>query len=328
MNKNQIETNVKAGNLDLSFDNGALRYIRLNNIEIIRNIYFALRNQNWETVPFRIENLIQQIDKNSFSLRFKAIHYENSTDVFEWNVEIKGSETNEITFKIDGQALQEFWRNRAGFCVLHPIEECKGRLVEIIEPYGKKSIQKFPQFIAPNRPFPYIQKMVWVLERNTDVFLDFEGDNFETEDQRNWTDSSYKTFCTPLSKPFPVLLQKGEKVSQKVTLKVNIPNTFVNVHEDIITITLLDRTVPFPKIGTQQSFEKEGFLENEINVLRELQLDHYRVEIDFENEHWQQQIILGQNEALSIGTALFLALTFTTKASQEIECISIKATVD
>ena len=31
----------------------------------------------------------------------------------------------------------------------------------------------------------------------------FDGDIFEMEDQRNWTDASYKIYSTPLRLPFP-----------------------------------------------------------------------------------------------------------------------------
>ena len=37
----------------------------------------------------------------------------------------------------------------------------------------------------------------------------FEGETFEMEDQRNWTDASYKTYCTPLSLPYPVEVKEG-----------------------------------------------------------------------------------------------------------------------
>lgn len=33
------------------------------------------------------------------------------------------------------------------------------------------------------------------------VISEFEGDVFEMEDQRNWTDASYKTYCTPWGCP-------------------------------------------------------------------------------------------------------------------------------
>jgi hypothetical protein len=48
--------------------------------------------------------------------------------------------------------------------------------------------------------------------------LDLEGDVFETEDQRNWTDASFKTYSTPLALPFPVPLAVGDRVHQTVRL--------------------------------------------------------------------------------------------------------------
>ena len=49
--------------------------------------------------------------------------------------------------------------------------------------------------------------------------LRFGGELFEMEDQRNWTDASYKTYCTPLHLPYPVELAAGERVIQSVTLR-------------------------------------------------------------------------------------------------------------
>jgi D-apionolactonase len=47
-----------------------------------------------------------------------------------------------------------------------------------------------------------------------------EGDTFEMEDQRNWTDASYKTYVRPLALPWPYTLAKGERISQRVALTV------------------------------------------------------------------------------------------------------------
>lgn len=40
------------------------------------------------------------------------------------------------------------------------------------------------------------------------------------EDQRNWTDASYKTFCTPLHLPYPVRVRKGVRIDQAVELGI------------------------------------------------------------------------------------------------------------
>ena len=40
-----------------------------------------------------------------------------------------------------------------------------------------------------------------------------EGETFETEDQRNWSDASFKTYGTPLHLPFPVEVEEGTRVA-------------------------------------------------------------------------------------------------------------------
>ena len=48
-----------------------------------------------------------------------------------------------------------------------------------------------------------------------------EGDTFEMEDQRNWTDASYKTYVRPLALPWPYTLAKGTVIEQAVRLSVH-----------------------------------------------------------------------------------------------------------
>ena len=50
--------------------------------------------------------------------------------------------------------------------------------------------------------------------------LRFAGDLFEMEDQRNWTDGSFKIYGTPLSLPFPVEIRAGDRVRQRVTMSL------------------------------------------------------------------------------------------------------------
>ena len=45
-----------------------------------------------------------------------------------------------------------------------------------------------------------------------------EGDTFEMEDQRNWTDASYKTYVRPLALPWGYTLAKGSRHEQSVRL--------------------------------------------------------------------------------------------------------------
>ena len=54
--------------------------------------------------------------------------------------------------------------------------------------------------------------------------MSFEGEIFEMEDQRNWTDASFKTYSRPLDWPFPYELLDGEEVSQTIQLAVESRN--------------------------------------------------------------------------------------------------------
>jgi hypothetical protein len=47
-----------------------------------------------------------------------------------------------------------------------------------------------------------------------------EGDVFEMEDQRNWSDASYKTYVRPLALPWPYRIPAGETVTQRIVLDI------------------------------------------------------------------------------------------------------------
>ena len=55
---------------------------------------------------------------------------------------------------------------------------------------------------------------------DVEVDIAFEGEVFEMEDQRNWTDASFKTYCRPLALPRPYTLEAGDEVRQRITVTV------------------------------------------------------------------------------------------------------------
>jgi hypothetical protein len=46
------------------------------------------------------------------------------------------------------------------------------------------------------------------------------GDVFEMEDQRNWSDASYKTYVRPLALPWPYVMESGVRNQQSVELQI------------------------------------------------------------------------------------------------------------
>jgi hypothetical protein len=115
-----------------------------------------------------------------------------------------------------------FQRNRIGICVLHPITECAGQPCLVEHSDGKQESGAFPKLISPWQPFYDVRKISYSVA-GVKGELEFEGDEFEMEDQRNWSDASFKTYCTPQSRPKPVTVQPGDKVRQAVRLRLQQP---------------------------------------------------------------------------------------------------------
>ncbi|MDQ0144641.1 hypothetical protein [Pseudarthrobacter niigatensis] len=147
-----------------------------------------------------------------------------------------------LEVEFNGTAVKDFRSNRIGLIVLHGPDNA-GIPCEVTSPDGGKLSSAFPLGISPHQPFKNVAALAW--ERDQVRYrLDFDGDVFETEDQRNWTDASFKTYSTPLERPFPVNNRPGDHVRQAVRLSVK--------HRIDITDTV---TGSVPELGTATGVE-------------------------------------------------------------------------
>jgi hypothetical protein len=304
---------IHFGKLCLLYDNGFVRYIRTGEIEIVRNIYFALRDNNWTTAPFeRTDERILVTPKN-FEISYTAINVVEGKEVFRWHVKINGNDLGDVEFAIDGDCLLPYNRNRAGICVLHPIRDTRGKEVYITRPDGSMYKSSFPTTINPHQPFFDIQKMSWPILGDTWAELQFEGDTFETEDQRNWSDTSFKTYSTPISVPYPVMLKPGDKVSQRVKLKLTNGDSLPvpDLAEDIEVTIDESSSKAFPKIGTEFPFDDKAS-QKTLDLLKELQFDHLRIELELDLPGWKEKLEAGLQEAEVIGAKPFIHLVMSS----------------
>lgn len=241
-------TSFQAGAWNGVYEAGKLRYLSLGNCEVLRIIYPAIRDQYWRTAPAQILSEKIQIEAQSFSIEYTARYQLEAVD-FQAHYVFEGDAEGRLSVTMLGEALADFQRNRIGLCVLHPIDTCAGKPVSIIHPDGSREASTFPSLISPHQPFIGVQGMEWSPAPGLQVQLFFEGDIFETEDQRNWTDSSYKTYSTPLSIPYPVQVQKGERMQQKLILQAQ-SDAITNTEPAQLEIKVLEQTYAFPKLGT------------------------------------------------------------------------------
>ena len=238
----------------------------------------------------------------------------------KWNATIHGGADGSITFEIHGEMLENFTKNRAGFCILHPLNVA-GTECTIIHPDRSDTQRIFPVMVDPENPFRNIQSMLWSIA-GVPYVLDFEGDIFETEDQRNWGDVSYKTFCTPLDKPFPVELKRGEIVYQKVIFRPAQSLRRITAAANQIVLRYADvRTIP--ALGIAASTEVRKIHAEAVVLIRALRLSHYRIDLHPEKDKWVADFSSAYETAYELGLPLEVALHLTDKYPEQMEAFLV-----
>ncbi len=315
---------LKAGpvTMVLDADNASLRYIRIGSHEVLRGINAPIRNQDWSTIAPKVSNLRVENRGDAFHVTFDVLCSKDDID-FRWKGSITGSEKGLLEFTFDGEAISSFKRNRIGFCVLHgPSAAGQPWKIETVD--GKTSEGQFPKFISPNQPAKNLRAITHEVAPGIRARVEFEGDVFEMEDQRNWTDASFKTYCTPLEIPYPVEVVKGTKISQKI--KVSLAGDFafavgqrepsVGVSSGINNAGALDGTVltlgehefALPRLGLQVSAEVENLTNVQLQRLKALQLDHLRVDLALSNESFVNDLRRATKQAIALGVSLHVGL--------------------
>ena len=206
---------LKAGPMSVEFDNGQLRYLKVNGIEVLRAVGFLVRDENWGTYTPAISNLSIDQRADSFSVSFHAVCKRPDQEI-AYDAKVEGSRDGNLVF--DGTAIPktDFKTARTGFVVLHPLKGVAGCPVEVEHVDGRIVKDKFPELVNPIQPFLNIRALTHEVMPGLKATVRMEGDTFEMEDHRNWTDASFKTYVRPLVLPWPYTLKAGEVVKQAI----------------------------------------------------------------------------------------------------------------
>jgi D-apionolactonase len=275
------------GNISMLYEAGCLRYISAGGYEIIRMIYFAVRDKDWLTITPVISGEKIILKKNGFEIRYKA-HYIFKEIDFEGEISIISSPVNRMKLEFQGIANSTFQKNRIGFCILHPVMQWAGNECRITHPDNSFSTDRFPDEISPHQPFKNIRGMRWKINDSMEACLNFEGDIFETEDQRNWTDASFKTYSTPLDQPFPVEVAKDTSIFQRVEFSLEVkgqvgpvkPPVLLKQRQTEITFNVgKPAAVNLPGIGVSVSSRPQPLTMYEAGILKSVHFSHIRGEL-------------------------------------------------
>jgi len=202
------------GRLSFELLDGGLHDIRFDKIEVIRAVTFPVRDRDWGTIAPRLGVVTKEEIAGGLTLAWTAEFVNGDARLRASLVVTASHDRLEVhaTARSDG----DFETNRAGFTVLHPIAASACRLtVQYFD--GTTEESNLPDRIEPWQPFKDIRSLTHV-QSGIVTCCTLNGDVFEMEDQRQWSDASFKTYNRPLARPWPYRLRDGEPLQQSVSL--------------------------------------------------------------------------------------------------------------
>lgn len=265
---------MHVGPLAFSLVGDEVRDIRWHGVELLRGIAFVVRDDQWGTVSSQRLGMerLQRADWLQLRLHSRCTV---GAAALRWELQVEAT-PDDLRLEVIAQAegASPLFTNRTGFVVLHPAEAA-GLPLRVEHTDDRKVQTRFPVAVEPFQPVFDIRCLVHEPCPGLRVQCRLEGDAFEMEDQRNWTDSSFKTYSRPLALPRPYALNPGQSLRQRVVLSVHpkLPSSgpTVTCRAPVVgdpampvTLTLGQEAHPLPAIAI--AFEP-GLLAATMNAL-------------------------------------------------------------
>lgn len=235
--------------------------LRYRGVLVARSLRAVVRDRNWATVPVSVLTTSSHdrgtdLGAPTTTTTVLGLRYDGYGIAAEADLALR-DEGDHLVIDFALTATRAFDTNRTGLVLLHP-PHVAGIPLRITHSDGTKEHTHFPTRISPHQPAVDIRQLEWSTD-GLDVTALFHGDRFEMEDQRNWTDASFKTYSRPLALPFPYPLRSGEAVTQRIELRAE-PTTHLSAAPTAFPtpsssttrrtdIRLVDAGRPAPTIG-------------------------------------------------------------------------------
>lgn len=244
---------LAAGPLSLTFDRGGLRWISWRGVELLHGILFLARTDGWGTPEAEIGDLVIDENADHFHASWTSIFLDGDAQV-SVAIVIEGDASGRLQASADIRTADHFTTPRTGFVALYPVKGFAGQTITVEHASDGSEEIVLPELISPSQPVFDIRAIEYRPRPGLRAAVRFEGDVFEMEDQRNWSDGSFKVYNRPLGWPAPYVITAEKPVHQSVTLSVTEDDKpaveLATDHSGPVTVAIGGLTGrPVPKIG-------------------------------------------------------------------------------
>ena len=250
----------------------AIRNVTYQGAQIIDLLYTAIRPWDWSTLDPDEHSEVVEISGENCLVTI--------TDLFAGSMQGKTVLTLQPNgkFTIDYQlsGLGKFEINRWGVCFCLNTGDWMGSKVSASENTYSLLKEISPQRVINGITqglFPASNNLHFIAPDKRSLKVLSTGKVLEAEDQRNWTDNTYKIYSGSLAEPRPFVIEKGMQWEQRVEFEVTPPTNSIPDGSKIIAIDIPS----LPRIGVQ--FNGEPLLPSDDleKALFILDIDHIRI---------------------------------------------------
>jgi hypothetical protein len=203
------------GPLSFRLGETSARGIAWRGVELVQAVDYPVRDANWGTIPTRTisSERVPQTDAIRCTREFETVDG-NIAGRFE----LKADADAHVTLTLRFEIKRDMRLCRVGFTLLRPISGLAGQSMTLRRADGNMIEAAFPQDISPSQPVADFVAISYAI-RGVSVDVEMHGQPFEMEDQRNWSDASYKAYPCTASFPEAYPLKAGDIIEESLHLK-------------------------------------------------------------------------------------------------------------
>jgi hypothetical protein len=316
---------LHAGDVHAELVGPDLRTVTLAGRELVQRVYVAIRDEGWGTVPGTLSDVQVVQDDDGFRVSFTSRHRQGALD-FEWQGRYTGTADGTISCELDGVAHSAFRYAKIGFNVHHPLLESVGRRYRAtgvdgpLEGLIERQIepQRVVDGVLTAMFAPYSELAIDYGEGQAVTFA-FEGDLFELQDHRNWSDGNFKSYGTPLSVPWPMDAEPGQRFHQKVVVRPVAIEGAGDAQGPTVVRVGEPSGHRLPPIGLAAASHAGSLDAHEAALVALARPRHLRVAVRLHDAGWSRALRAGLVDCARLGTDLELAVSVEAGDDAELQ---------